>query len=115
MITKINNIPVLKQATYSLDYKDVYEEAKNSLGDTFLDIKGCKATIEVKWDGLEQAEMTKLQGLLRNTVVSLAFWDSVTGTEKTADFICGNRKAGLLIYIDNKKVWKDMQITFMEV
>lgn len=111
----INNVDMPAPTSYSPNRMDITSGERNSKGTMFLDLVAKKWKIEITWGILKQDEMTKIFNALESNITFSVTFIDLYGATQTKNFYKGDRKAGMLMYTDNKAVWKDFSVNLIEV
>lgn len=114
MIT-INGVEVPIPNEFTAAQMDIVDAERNSKGTMFIEEIAQKWKLTIKWNYLNQQEMSKILGAMKPIKFKVTFPDPETGNDTTAEFYKGDRVIPMEGYRNGKKTWKDFSINFIEV
>ena len=92
-----------------------YNSQTNAAGNTVVDYINKKRTIEVGIIPLNDADMLKLQLALDTFNINVSFRNPTTNTIETANCICPNTETDYYTIQENKIMYQEGALTFIEL
>lgn len=112
---KIGTVDMPTPSGYTLGIMDIVDAERNSQGKMFIELIATKYKIELSWNYLNQADMTKLLDALSPVSFSVTFFDAASNTNKTANFYKSDRSVPMYDYVNNVARYKDFKINLIEL
>ena len=88
---------------------------RNANGDTVIDVINKKAKLQVVFRPMDDKEMAKLLAAIENYVIDVTYRDVKTNSNKTITCYTGTPEPDYYFILDNRVLYKEMSLNFIQL
>ena len=114
----INNVDVSDLVkSMKVGYETLVSDnsGRNANGDTVIDVINKKVKLYVNFRPMESTDMARLLSAIDSYVVNVTYRDSKTNTNKTITCYCGTPEPDYYFIHENRVLYKEMSLNFIEL
>lgn len=99
----------------TVNVMDLSKADRNANGTMLLERIATKQKLQCKWSALYDIDLSKILSAISPTTYYVTYIDPVTNSSTTKNMYCGDRSAGYITYQNNRALYKDFSVDFIEI
>jgi hypothetical protein len=113
-LIKINGVDIPAPSEYTVGIQDISKAARNANGTMIIERVATKRKIDLGWKYLSRLELAQVLNAVSPVFFQVAYVDPQDNTVKTGTFYTGDRKCGMLDYLEGVPRYKDVSFSLIE-
>lgn len=111
---KINGVTIKTPSSLNIGIQDLSKAERNSNGTMIIERIATKRKLELNYNYLIQSELSSLLQSISSVFFTVEYPDAQDGALKTGTFYTGDRKAGMIDYLNSIPRYKDVSFSLIE-
>lgn len=111
----IGGTAVATPSDFNVTIADISKAQRNAQGTMIIERIATKRTLTLSYLYLSQSDCAKILQNVSATTFSVTYPDPQTGSNRTANFYCGDRQLGTIDFQGGVPRYKDIKFTLIEL